>query len=464
MAEPQYLSTDPNAGQAASPAAGGYLSTDPKAGSAPVADFKSENATDENGHALIDFGKHYLSQIDPRPLVNAARHPLDTLKAIGAAQGDVGVEAKDAFKKGDYIGAAAHALYYLIPLVGPLLDKAGNEMRAGQTAAGLGDTLGIATALFGPAKAPEIVAKLPSAADAAKMAVTGGRLVAHPVKTLVGMAADELAARTAETPKPPAIDPRTAPLPPTGKAPVLNDVLIDALNATRDQSPTTPTAPTEYPQAAADTMSLLRARQEVAAGRLSPAVLRGVERAAAQRAAASGVPAAAPAAPVEAAPAVAVQPPAAAPVVQPAPPVPVVAAPPVDAAPVAAFSPQRALNELALSARRAKTALTGTEMQTALDAVRQGATVPDALTSVLKDRLAAPAPAAVAPAVEAAPVDPAAAFAQHFNLPTDPVTTFPKGMRGASTSAGIRDPKTGQFVSSARLDELLKTKFGGTGQ
>lgn len=202
------------------------------------------------------------------------------------------------------------------------------------------------------------------------------------------------------------------------------------------------------------------AQAEVAAGRLSPAVLRGVERAAAQRAAASGVPAAAPAAPVETAPTVAAQPPAAAPVVQPAPPVPAAAAPPVGAAaPAVAFSPQRALNELALSARRAKTALTGTEMQAALDAVRQGATVPDALASVLKDRLAAPAAT-----VEAAPVDPAAAFAQHFNLPADPVTTFPKGMRGASTSAGIRDPKTGQFVSSARLDELLKTKFGGTGQ
>ena len=43
MPDPQYLSTDPTAGQPASPAGGGYLSTDPNAGAARKPDFVSSN-------------------------------------------------------------------------------------------------------------------------------------------------------------------------------------------------------------------------------------------------------------------------------------------------------------------------------------------------------------------------------------------------------------------------------------
>lgn len=51
MADPQYLSTDPHAGQPASPAAGGYLSTDPSAGTAT---FTASNQKDAQGNATVD--------------------------------------------------------------------------------------------------------------------------------------------------------------------------------------------------------------------------------------------------------------------------------------------------------------------------------------------------------------------------------------------------------------------------
>lgn len=392
-------------------------------------DFKATNETDDTGHSVIDFGAHFLSQVDPRPLGTALRHPLDTLKAIGAAQGKVGLEAKDAFDKGDYIGAAAHALYYLIPLVGPALDHAGNELRAGRTAAGLGDTLGLASALFGSAKAPDIVRAMPtSGPQLVKGAITAGKLIKSPVRTLVGMAADELQSRLAPAADAaPALDPRTAPLPPTGKAPALNDVLIDALNAARDKPTAATPAPTEYPQAANDTMRLLaesRARFEAAK--------------AARQAPATPAPPQAQAAPVASAPPAA-QPPAAASVAAATPPVP---------AP-AAISPAAATNALGLAASRAKAALTLQEIQGLVPLVQQGASPADAVAAYVQQR-----------------ADPSAALATALGTPGDADVAAAVAARNAdgqwhAPSADLKARR--QAFSDARLDELRK-KFGGTGR
>jgi hypothetical protein len=76
--------------------------------------------------------------------------PLDTLKALGDAQGAVYDKALDAYRKGDYVTAARHFVNYLIPLAGPGLDKSSDLFQAGKWAADGGDAIGLGSQMFGP--------------------------------------------------------------------------------------------------------------------------------------------------------------------------------------------------------------------------------------------------------------------------------------------------------------------------
>lgn len=101
-----------------------------------------------------DFLGEALKSVDPRGInagvQQAFWHPLDTVSAMGQAQGALKDKAEDAFKKGDYAEGVRHVLSYLIPVLGPRLDQAGDYMQKGEIAKGLGATTDVAAQAFGP--------------------------------------------------------------------------------------------------------------------------------------------------------------------------------------------------------------------------------------------------------------------------------------------------------------------------
>lgn len=84
-------------------------------------------------------------------LKEIALHPIDESLSFGKgimdAQGELAHKAKEAWKNGDHVGAAAYALYYLMPGIGPSLAKAGEQMASGDVPGGIGTTLGTAAPL-----------------------------------------------------------------------------------------------------------------------------------------------------------------------------------------------------------------------------------------------------------------------------------------------------------------------------
>jgi hypothetical protein len=100
------------------------------------------------------FARHIGAQLNPVSAVeavgHAVAHPIDTVTAIGAAQGALFDKAKASYDKGDYGTAARHFVDYLLPLIGPPLDKAADASQAGHVAAGAGDAVGLGLAMFGP--------------------------------------------------------------------------------------------------------------------------------------------------------------------------------------------------------------------------------------------------------------------------------------------------------------------------
>lgn len=98
--------------------------------------------------------KNWWEEVNPvaqlQGLSTAIMHPLDALKGMGEAQDAVRLKAVDAFKRGDYSEGAAAALHYLIPVLGPALEKRAEQARSGDVVGALAGTGGIATNVFGP--------------------------------------------------------------------------------------------------------------------------------------------------------------------------------------------------------------------------------------------------------------------------------------------------------------------------
>jgi hypothetical protein len=143
--------------------------TDPAMATPEV--FKGTNEFDAQGHTVVrdeepntvgTLARHTWQQANPGNLLTAvgqlAVHPVDTVKGIGAAQGALFDKAKASYDAGDYVTSARHFINYLLPLIGPGLDKASDEMQAGHYMAGAGDSLGIGLSLFGPQKVGELAA------------------------------------------------------------------------------------------------------------------------------------------------------------------------------------------------------------------------------------------------------------------------------------------------------------------
>lgn len=144
---------------------------DLKQATVPSARFTGGNEFDAQGQPVVraaepntvgTLAAHTWQQANPGNLLTAvgqlARHPIDTVKGIGAAQGALFDKAKASYDAGDYVTSARHFINYLLPLIGPGLDKASDEMQGGHYMAGAGDSLGIGLSLFGPQKLAEAAA------------------------------------------------------------------------------------------------------------------------------------------------------------------------------------------------------------------------------------------------------------------------------------------------------------------
>ncbi len=150
MAETQYLSTDPNAGKPAAAAVGGYLSTDPSAGTPEP---EGESATSR-------FVGGVWKNLNPMGIVEAVKHPVDTLDAITDAITSNKEKARKAFKEGRYSEALGYAVASAIPVVGPAAANAGERIGEGDIAGGVGEGVGLV--------APLAHAELGGAASAAR--------------------------------------------------------------------------------------------------------------------------------------------------------------------------------------------------------------------------------------------------------------------------------------------------------
>lgn len=126
--------------------------------------------------AALRFGKNFLSGLGVTSDEQAKSffaHPLDSVIKSLEAQGQLAIKARDAYEKGDYMGALQHALNYLIPFIGQQTDQAGEQLKAGDIGGGIGRTLGTAVPII--ASSPEVQSAASEAAGAT--AATGARAV-----------------------------------------------------------------------------------------------------------------------------------------------------------------------------------------------------------------------------------------------------------------------------------------------
>lgn len=65
--------------------------------------------------------------------------PVGTVQMMGEAQGNLGVQAKEAFDRGDYFRSAVKGAEYLIPVLGPMMSASGDKMEQGKIAEGIGE-------------------------------------------------------------------------------------------------------------------------------------------------------------------------------------------------------------------------------------------------------------------------------------------------------------------------------------
>lgn len=142
--------------------------------------------------SATNFFKEALKSVNPiainQGMADALWDPRGALAGILNAQGEVGAKAKAEFEKGNYAQGARHAINWLLPVVGPRLDQAGDFMQEGEFAKGLGATVDVAGQVAGPkavgnltrggVKVPALV-KNPNPVDAA--AVQAGLRAGVPV-------------------------------------------------------------------------------------------------------------------------------------------------------------------------------------------------------------------------------------------------------------------------------------------
>lgn len=129
--------------------------------------FSTTNEKDISGAAVVDpntlgtFSRHLAEQINPVGIGQIIPFPISLggagwdapIKAaqhVLAAQKDVKAQGDAEWAKGNHGTAIRHYIDWLLPIIGPQLDKAANEFQAGKIAAGAGDAVGVSSVLMGP--------------------------------------------------------------------------------------------------------------------------------------------------------------------------------------------------------------------------------------------------------------------------------------------------------------------------
>jgi hypothetical protein len=84
--------------------------------------------------------------------IQAGSHPIETGKQMLQQQGQMGEDALVAYGQGDYPRAVRKGAAWLLPVVGPALDRAADKMEAGQYGEGVGEAVGIGVGAVGPGK------------------------------------------------------------------------------------------------------------------------------------------------------------------------------------------------------------------------------------------------------------------------------------------------------------------------
>jgi hypothetical protein len=110
------------------------------------------------GSALGRFVGGVAEVLNPveiaKGVYQTARHPIDTVAALSAAQTAEADKAREIAQSaqgiGDYSRAAGHAVAAALPILGPIAAQAGERIGAGDIAGGLG----MATGLLAPMGAP----------------------------------------------------------------------------------------------------------------------------------------------------------------------------------------------------------------------------------------------------------------------------------------------------------------------
>ena len=383
------------------------------------------------GSALSRFAAGAWKNLNPIGLVSAVSDLPGTVKGIIDAHAAQLDKAKAAYADGRYSEAAGHLAATALPVIGPAAANAGERIASGDVAGGLGEGAG----LIGAVEAPRLV----------KGAAKGVNAVATKV-------ADSAAAQNAIGATGGAAAGASMGHPYIGMAigskyggPIVKSV-AEGVQAVTGGAPA----------AGAALSDLELARQEVAAGRLSPAVLRGMERAAAVRASRQAVPVVPPAAPVATAPPaepIATAAPASPAVASPQPQAP----PALDAAgqpavtaqpPASALPNQVAINALGIAAKRAKLSLSLDEVKALVPLVEQGATPEQAIGAFVAQKAAA---------------DPAAALAAKLGTPNDAAVAARVADRNANGQwqAPRADMAARQQVLTEQRMAELRAKFGG---
>lgn len=148
--------------------------------------FSTSNERDASGRPVVRsapsrFVGDFIQNVNPVPALKAANKSVSTaiqwvlagepmkglefiasdvsgvLGGIGAEQQRVYDEARQALADGDYVTGTRKALDYLVPLLGPAIDREADKAASGDIAGAMGGTLGLGAATVGPAKLAESV-------------------------------------------------------------------------------------------------------------------------------------------------------------------------------------------------------------------------------------------------------------------------------------------------------------------
>lgn len=120
------------------------------------------------GHGASEFWDQVNPVAGVKGLAQMVRHPIDTLTADSGARQQIWHDAAGAFKGGDYATAIRKGVAGAIPLLGPQMDRSGDQFQSGDVAGGIGSTAGIAANLLAPEVLRDVhMPALPAAAEGA---------------------------------------------------------------------------------------------------------------------------------------------------------------------------------------------------------------------------------------------------------------------------------------------------------